>query len=321
MEKTEVRKLILCRGIQGSGKSTWAKQWAEEDPDNRVRFNNDDIRNMLGKYWVPSREGIVKTMKDTFAKVSMLAGKNIVIDNMNLNPKEVEYWRDLIEYNNDYYTGARGEFPSTYKANYFYELEFKNFFISVDECIRRDAMRSNPIGEKVIKDTWRRYRSFILQEKIKELMERKRAFDIGKPSAIVVDMDATLCLNTSGRPFYGEGAAEGMAKDTPIPEIVELVKLYSDHSDTNVIILSGREDTPEIREATETWLHKYGIYPTGVLLRSIGDYSKGEVCKKELMEHVLKSYNVKFVIDDNNRCVQMYRDMGLTVLQPNEGSL
>lgn len=24
-------------------------------------------------------------------------------------------------------------------------------------------------------------------------------------------MDATLCLNTSGRPYYGEGAAEGEA--------------------------------------------------------------------------------------------------------------
>lgn len=317
----ETRKIILCRGIQGSGKSTWAKEWAEEDPDNRVRFNNDDIRNMLGKYWVPSREGIVKIMKDTFTKASMLAGKNIVIDNMNLNPKEVEYWRDLIEYNNDYYTGARGEFPSTYKANYFYELEFKNFFISVDECIRRDAMRPNPIGEKVIKDTWRRYRSFILQEQIKQLKERKLEQDSTKTAAVVVDMDATLCLNITGRPFYGEGAAEGMVNDEPIIEVCDMVRTLHKSGDYSLIVLSGREDTPEIREATETWLHCHDLWPTEVLLRPIGDYSKGEVCKKKLIEHVLKSYNVKLIIDDNSRCVQMYRDMGLTVLQPNEGSL
>lgn len=44
-------KIILCRGIQGSGKTTWAKQWVLEDPEHRVRFNNDDdVRNMLGKY-------------------------------------------------------------------------------------------------------------------------------------------------------------------------------------------------------------------------------------------------------------------------------
>lgn len=52
-------KIILCRGIQGLGKTTWAKQWVLEDPEHRVRFNNDDIRNMLGKYWVPSREHLV----------------------------------------------------------------------------------------------------------------------------------------------------------------------------------------------------------------------------------------------------------------------
>ncbi len=30
----EKRKLILCRGIQASGKSTWAKAWANDPPAN-----------------------------------------------------------------------------------------------------------------------------------------------------------------------------------------------------------------------------------------------------------------------------------------------
>ena len=40
-------KLILCQGIQGSGKSTYAKKWVAEDPEHRVRLNYDDLRNML----------------------------------------------------------------------------------------------------------------------------------------------------------------------------------------------------------------------------------------------------------------------------------
>lgn len=36
-------KIILTRGIQGSGKTTWAKKWTEEDPEHRVRWNNDDF--------------------------------------------------------------------------------------------------------------------------------------------------------------------------------------------------------------------------------------------------------------------------------------
>ena len=181
-------------------------------------------------------------------------------------------------------------------------------------------MRPNPIGE-VIKQTWKRYRNFILQEQIKQLKERKLKQNDLKPKAIVLDMDATLCLNTTGRPFYGEGAAEGMLNDEPIPEICELVRNLQRVRDYAIIIISGREDTPEIRKATETWLHNQDIWPTEVLLRSIGDYSKGEVVKKNLIDCVLSSYNVQFIIEDNNRCVKMYRDMGLTVLQPNEGSL
>ena len=84
-----VRKIILTRGIQGSGKSTWARQWAEEDPEHRVRFNNDDIRNMLGKFWVPSREKLVKCLYDRFLFDSMAHKYDIIIDNMNLNPKTV----------------------------------------------------------------------------------------------------------------------------------------------------------------------------------------------------------------------------------------
>lgn len=47
--------------------------------------------------------------------------------------------------------------------------------------------------------------------------------DTNLPAAIIVDMDATVCLNTSGRPFYGEGAAEGMLTDEPITPILELI--------------------------------------------------------------------------------------------------
>ena len=273
---------------------------------------------MLGKYWVPSREGIVKTMKDTFAKANMLAGNNMVIDNMNLNPKEVEYWRDLIEYNNDYYTKARGEYPSTYKANYFYELEFKDFFIPVEECIRRDSLRPNPIGEKVIRETWNKYKHTIVLSENQKILTRKLQQDKSKPAAIVVDMDATLCVNTSGRPFYGEGAAEGMLTDTPIEELVELLNL--NHLYYHIIILTGREDTPEIRKATEKWLINHGIEFSKVIMRPQGDLTKGNIFKKKAMEEqILPNYCVRFILEDSSKCVEAFREMGLLVLQPNEG--
>lgn len=141
-------KIILCRGIQGSGKTTWAKQWVLEDPEHRVRFNNDDIRNMLGKYWVPSREGLVKDLKGLFLQEAMAYGFDIVIDNMNLNPRELEYYERVL---NDWNRAIRPK----------YELEFKDFFIPLQDCIERDSKRPNPIGEEVIKATYEKYKSIL----------------------------------------------------------------------------------------------------------------------------------------------------------------
>lgn len=138
-------KIILCRGIQGSGKTTWAKQWVLEDPEHRVRFNNDDIRNMLGKYWVPSREHLVSDIKKDFIVSAMEFGYDIVVDNMNFNPKEIEYYENLVD--------------STLGYMNCYSIEYKDFFIPLEVCIERDSKRENPIGEEVIRKTYERYKS------------------------------------------------------------------------------------------------------------------------------------------------------------------
>lgn len=140
-------KIILCRGIQGSGKTTWAKQWVLEDPEHRVRFNNDDIRNMLGKYWVTSREHLVSDIKKDFMVSAMEFGYDIVVDNMNFNPKEIEYYENLVD--------------STLGYMNCYSIEYKDFFIPLEVCIERDSKRENPIGEEVIRKTYERYKTII----------------------------------------------------------------------------------------------------------------------------------------------------------------
>ena len=301
----ETRKLIICRGIQGSGKSTWAKQWCHEDPKHRVRFNNDDIRNMLGDYWVPDREKLVTEAKANMITFALITGYDVVVDNMNLNPKEDMWIRTLC-------TNIEKD------EGIHIDIEYKDFFIPVEECIRRDAMRPNPIGEKVIKDTWRRYRNFIIQQNINEMLSKRPEHVDGARPAILVDMDATLCLNTTGRPYYGEGAAEGMLNDIAVEGICNLVKtLYEKRT---IFIITGREGTPEIIEATKKWLDSNGIKVDGLFFRPVKDYSPGAECKKKIYEDNIKGkYNVEFVLDDNYKCVEMWREQGLVCLQPNEG--
>lgn len=152
----ETRQLIICRGIQGSGKSYFAKQWTLEDPEHRVRFNNDDIRNMLGKYWVPSRENIVSDLKKTFLYTAMSHGYDIIIDNMNLNPKEIKYFQDFVENWNN----PKDKIFHGIKAVFEYKIEFKDFKTPLDVCIERDSKRENPIGAKIITSTYNRYKKF-----------------------------------------------------------------------------------------------------------------------------------------------------------------
>lgn len=307
----ETRKLIICRGIQGSGKSTWAKQWCHEDPEHRVRFNNDDIRNMLGDYWVPSRESVVTNLYYIFISNAMVEGYNIVIDNMNLNPKTVAALTKTVKVFNE-------DNNKDNKFNWEYEIEFKDFWTPVEECIRRDSMRPNPIGAKVIKDTWKRYRNFIIQEDINSMLKKAPEHVDGGHPVILVDMDATLCLNTSGRPYYGEGAAEGMLNDIAIEGTCTLVRrMYEKYK---VFIVTGREGTPEIIAATKEWLAKHNIAVDELFFRPVGDFSSGADCKKKIYEDNIKGkYNVQFVLEDNYKCVNMWREEGLTCLQPNDG--
>ena len=266
---------------------------------------------MLGPYWVPSREDIVSSAKRNFALNGMLLGYDIVVDNINLNPKEVKFWTDIVNTNNGMFNDPKAVKPDV--VQWEYEIEFKDFFIPLEECIRRDAMRSNPIGEKVIRDTWRRYKHFIQTTEVEKYVNNLRAWDLGKPICVVVDMDSTLCFNTTKRPWFGDGSTEAMIDDIPNHGVVELVKAQ----EYPVVVCTGRNK--DQYKVTIEWLANQGITPVDCYMRENGDYRKGVEVKAELMNQILDKYNVLVVFEDCEPIVQMYRDMGLTVLQPNKG--
>lgn len=266
---------------------------------------------MLGPYWVPSREGIVSNTKLQTTLYAMKMGYDIVVDNMNLNPKEVKYWENVIDSHNN----IKASDINPNWVQYKYEIEFKDFFIPLEECIRRDANRPNPIGEKVIRDTWRKYKHFIQTSEVEKYVNNLRAWDIGKPTCVVIDMDSTLCFNTTKRPWFGEGAAEGMKNDVPnggvCDVIFELQKSYP------IILATGRDTSQE--EVTKQWLLDHEINVSEFYFRTEGDYRKGVEVKREQIEKIMEKYNILVIFEDCEPIVQMYRDMGLTVLQPNKG--
>lgn len=300
-------KIILTQGIQGSGKSTWAKKWVEEDPIHRVRWNNDDCRRMCGPYSVLERESFITSTRHSFIHKAMIDKKDIVIDDMNLNTRTTEYYEKIVKAYNDQNTDK-------------YVLEYKQFFnISVDECILRDSMRPNPIGEKIIKSTYRKYRDYIINQSVNNMYDNLVPNNSKLENAIICDIDATLSLNLKVRPFYGEGCAEGIADDIVIEPIANILRTMSKNN--KILIVTGREGTPEIIEATKNWLINNNIPYDSIYLRPVKDYSPGAECKKEIYNNYIKGkYNVSFVLEDNKKCVNMWRSEGLICLQPNDGN-
>ena len=93
-----MKRIILIRGIPASGKSTWAKQEVLKDPEHSVRINRDDLRNMSGQYWVPAREGYIIACRNQLLNLAICVGfDTIILDDMNLNPKDFEYVSIVID--------------------------------------------------------------------------------------------------------------------------------------------------------------------------------------------------------------------------------
>ena len=136
-----MNKLIICRGIPASGKTFWAKQWVLEDSEHRVRINQDDIRLMLGKYWVPNREPLVQHIQKEALIEALDRGYDIVVDNTNLNKKVLDFYRALvIDHGN-------------------HAIEFKDFFDTpLSVCIERDKNRDVQVSEKIIRNFYNNYK-------------------------------------------------------------------------------------------------------------------------------------------------------------------
>lgn len=125
--------IIIVRGIPASGKSTFARNWASTDPENRVRVCRDDIRRMITgtpqTLLSHSLEAFVSKVEKNIALTALRAGKNVIIDGTNLKPWFVRPWLRL-----------------------GYPVEFVDFQVPLDVALARNEARGGKVPEKVIRD-------------------------------------------------------------------------------------------------------------------------------------------------------------------------
>lgn len=87
--RIDEKRVYICRGIPASGKSTWSRTFAKQYPRQIVRLSNDDVRRMMGAYWIPTREPLVKKTKREAVRLALDNGYSVIADDMNLNQSQI----------------------------------------------------------------------------------------------------------------------------------------------------------------------------------------------------------------------------------------
>ena len=299
--------LYITRGVPGSGKSTYARKWVDENPSRRVRINRDDIRFMLfGKYWGVDEKAVTR-VQDTLLRASLADGKDVIVDNTNLQSKNVI---DLLK------IAAEKSGVS---------VEFVDFPISFEEAVARDAARDRTVGGDVIRGFYNRFLGGVKKGifPANPVLPDEWVFEpyeavAGLPRAILIDIDGTLAHHEGIRsPYdvtrYGEDTFDQTVADIAWHYSQYAGKTSADPTRVRRVVLSGRDAA--YKQDLVDWLDKHDFPVDEIYMRKVGDVRNDAVVKNELFEENIRGrYNVDFVMDDRPRVVRMWQQKGLKVL-------
>jgi predicted kinase len=301
-------KLIITRGIPGSGKTTLARAWVAEDRANRARVNSDDLRTMVdyGMFVKGVTEPRIHTTRDAAISALLKRGVSVISDDTHLPQRSARDMARLAAL-----AGAE-----------FEVIDLTN--VPLDMCITRNYLRTDkePVPEAVIRDMFNRYvrgKSYPLPlpEEPAAAVAKNELYvpRAGTDWAILVDIDGTVALK-GARDAFDETRVH---EDRPNLPVIEAIKQEYE-AGNKIIFMSGR--TEGCLTATQQWLFdNVDVRYEGLYMRPVGDMRKDAVVKRELFDkYVRDAYDVRRVYDDRDQVVAMWRALGLTVMQVAAGN-
>lgn len=302
------QELVLLRGLQGSGKTTFAHEWVAQDPDWRFRVNRDDIRkSAYNMYWGLSHhmEGTISLAEAAQAEAALNAGLSVIIDATNLRARTVKDWYAV--------------------ANKLgVKVRVHDLLTPLEECIVNDMKRDKKVGEDVIRNYNDR---FFQKGKLPPVPENIEVEPLGQaytpnpdlPKAIWLDLDGTVADRDhplAPQPVRGPFDEARVYEDAVIEHIAELVRLLH-AAGYKIIVMSGR--STDCQEESERWLRDNNIpYDAIFMRRAVEDKGrKDNIVKHDLFwANVAPYYDVQFCLDDRQQVVDFTRDvLKIPVLQ------
>lgn len=281
-------KATITIGISASGKSTFAEEWVAKDPSRRAEINRDTVRRQLvekdgGVFswskWNWKREKEVTSIISDLIFEKAKLGCDLIVSDTNLNKSRLEKLTAELE-------------------DLGYEVETKEFPVTIEEAWKRDAARVNGVGHSVIANQYEQWLDYI---------GRKRYVSVsGKTPCILVDIDGTLAHMNGKRGAFDWHMVDVDDLDENVKFVIHSANIHG----WSVIILSGRDGC--CRELTKEWLKKNVVVYNQLLMRAEGDMRKDTIVKEEIFwQYIAENYNVQFVIDDRPSVIRMWREVGL----------
>lgn len=137
-----------------------------------------------------------------------------------------------------------------------------------------------------------------------------------KTPVFICDLDGTLAdFKTKGTRSPYE--YNKLAHDEVIENVAWLVRFLRE-AGLAVLYVTGRPQ--EHKEQTAEWLFSHDLPFGYIFARANNDKRPDDVVKREIYQQKIDPYfEVKFVLDDRNKVVKMWREQGLTCLQVANG--
>ena len=229
-------KIILTRGLQASGKTSWAKEQLNLFPGVYKNICKDDLRRMLDdSRHSDANEQFVLNVRDFLIVETLNSGKSVIVSDTNFEPVHEATIRQIV-------TGWNRDQENKGKKTRA-TVEIKDFNISLEDAIERDKGREYSVGEKVIRRT---YNQFVRPKGEKMTINKAEApiYNPDLPDAIICDLDGTLAL-LNGRDPYDASACENDEVNIPV---IGILKSYNRHAPfdvfrfANILFVSGREE-------------------------------------------------------------------------------
>jgi predicted kinase len=298
------RKAIITVGISGSGKSTFARELCENNstyifntittiPPSRstkdsdwIEINRDNLRfNYETPDWTKykftkGKENAVTKQQEDMVFRGDSENMNIIISDTNLNPKTRNKWINLLK-------------------SLDYEVEIKEFPITWEEAIKRNAQREGGVTPTVLYKQWKQWLKYLSED------GRHKFYtpNWSDPLAVIIDIDGTVAQMVNRHPKVDQD----VCRDQILHTVWGLVE-----AGYTPIYLSGRDGQCEYD--TLQWLEDNGFPFEGgqFFIRPEGNSEKDTIIKERIFwEHLADNFNVQIAIDDRPCVVSMWNDIGI----------